>query len=685
MTLTLETSAQKKDPAQPEDIKSVKQRLNNLRRQIRHHNKRYYEDDDPEIDDAEYDGLMRELKSMEEKYPELVTKTSPTQTVGGRARREAGVLVKHDVPMLSLGDVFSEAEIREFVESVQRELPEAEFVVEEKIDGLSLALRYEDGDLKLALTRGDGVKQGEDVTLSAKEIDDVRQTLPAKLPYLEIRGEVYMEKEAFAAVNRRQEVLGLKPFANARNCAAGTLRQLNSRVTAKRKLSMFVFNVQAVRGMEFATHLAAYDFLRRQGIKVIDGSKLCRNADEVWAAIGEIGERRGNLPYDIDGAVVKLNDLSAREKLGATSKIPRWAIAYKYPPEEKESVLRQIELSVGRTGRITPTAVFDPVRLCGTRVERATLHNQDFIDELDVRVGDTVLVYKSGEIIPKIKGVVKSKRPPGTTPYLIGDTCPVCGHKTEREAGMADIKCVNPACPAQLEHHILNFVGREAMDIKGFGEVYVRELIERGLLKTVADIYKLSDHREELIASGIFSKRGETKALDKLLKAVEASRGNSPAQLLTGLGIAGIGRAAARDLMQKFLSLDNLAAARVEELAAVPDIGEISANRLREYFTDPANQKIFAELKEAGVWSNVESTDEGSKPLTGKSFVITGTLSEDRKTIAARIEAAGGRVRGSVSKNTDYLVAGENAGSKLAKAQELGVKIIGEAELADFI
>lgn len=661
------------------DIKEIKKELQALRKEIKHHNRRYYDDDNPEISDYEYDQLMLRLKAIEKEYPELITKTSPTQMVGGKAKREAGVLVKHDVPMLSLQDVFSKAEIVDFVASMRQELGEPEFVVEEKIDGLSLALRYENGELVRAVTRGDGILQGEDVTENARVIKDVRQSLKDRLPYFEVRGEVYMETAAFEAVNERQELLGLKPFANPRNCAAGTLRQLDSRITAERNLSMFVFNLQAVRGREFATHTEAYEFMRDQGIKIIHGYKVCRTADEVWEAIQEIGESRGELPYDIDGAVVKLNDFADRERLGATSKVPRWAIAYKYPPEEKETVLRKIELSVGRTGRITPTAIFDPIRLCGTKVERATLHNQDFIDEMDVRIGDTIVVYKSGEIIPKVKGVVKGKRPVDAEPFLIGDTCPVCGHHASREENTADIKCTNPSCPAQLENHILNFVSRNAMDIKGFGAAYIRELIEKGYLANIADIYHLRSHREELIAAGIL---GKEKNTDKLLQAIEASKENEPQQLLTGLGIPGIGRAAARDLMGKFGSLDALQAATEEELLAVPDMGEISAKNIREYFSDEANKEMLLTLKSAGVNMEIRETGGEEGIFSGKTFVITGTLpTMDRKEAAALIERHGGRVTGSVSKKTDYLVAGEAAGSKLAKARTLGTTILSEEEL----
>ncbi|WP_302610537.1 NAD-dependent DNA ligase LigA [uncultured Mitsuokella sp.] len=665
------------------DIKAVKKELQELRKVIRYHNNRYYNEDNPEISDYEYDQLMLRLKGIEAQYPELITKNSPTQVVGGNALRTAGVLVKHDVPMLSLQDVFSREEIFAFVHDLQQELDDPEFVVEEKIDGLSMALRYENGELVRAITRGDGIVQGEDVTENAKVIKDVKKKLKDKLPYFEIRGEVYMEKKAFDEVNARQELLGLKPFANPRNCAAGTLRQLDSRITKERHLSLFIFNLQTARGREFKTHTEAYAFMKKQGIKVIHGYKVCHTAEEVWQAIEAIGENRGNLTYDIDGAVVKLNNLADREKLGATAKVPRWAIAYKYPPEEKETVIRKIELSVGRTGRITPTAVFDPIRLCGTTVERATLHNQDFIDSLDVRIGDTVRVYKSGEIIPKVKEVVKEKRPAGTKPFVIGNTCPVCGAPAVREPDTSDIKCQNPSCPAQLESHILNFVGRNAMDIKGLGEAAIHTLIEEGYIKDIADLYTLKEKREELIAKGII---GKEKNTDKVLKAIEDSKKNEPQRLLTGLGIAGIGRTAARELMLHFGSIDALSKASEEEILAVRDMGEISAKAIVSYFKDPKSQKILAAFRKAGVNFTLEDTGLVDEKFKGLTFVITGTLPNlSRKEAAELIEAHGGRVAGSVSKKTDYLVAGEAAGSKLQKAQDLGVKVLDEAGLQELM
>ena len=665
------------------DIKEVKKELNRLRKEIRHHNNCYYNNDEPEISDYEYDQLMLQLKNLEADYPELVTKNSPTQMVGGNARREAGVLVAHDVPMLSLQDVFSRQEVEEFVTSAIEQLDNPEFVVEEKIDGLSLALRYRDGVLAQAITRGDGIVQGEDVTDNAKVIKDIKEKLKEPLPYFEIRGEVYMSREAFVKVNARQELLGLKQFANPRNCAAGTLRQLNSKVVKDRQLSMFVFNLQRVEGREFASHTEAYEFMKKQGIKVIHNYQVCHTASEVMGAIDRIGASRGELPYDIDGAVVKLNSFAQRQALGETSKVPRWAVAYKYPPEEKETKLLNIELSVGRTGRITPTAVFEPVQLCGTRVERATLHNQDFIDGLDIRIGDTIKVFKSGEIIPKVRSVCHEKRPVGTVPFLIGDTCPVCGHKAVREVDTADIKCTNPSCPAQLENHIINFVSRDAMDIKGMGEQNIHALIEGGYIQDIADIFNLAVHRDELIAKGVI---GKEKNTDKLLAAIEKAKENEPQRLVTGLGIAGIGKAAARELMLHYGSIDALAEADVESIQQVRDIGSIGSQAIYEYFRDDVNGDILRRLKEYGVNMELQDTGIVDDVLAGKTVVVTGTLPTlSRNDAKNLIEAHGGKAAGSVSKKTDYVLAGEAAGSKLVKAQELGITIIDEAEFLQMI
>lgn len=655
------------------------ERIATLREQIAYHSDRYYNQDNPEISDYEFDMLMQELKKLEKEHPGLVTKDSPTQKVGGTAKRTAGVLVRHNVPMLSLQDVFSKEEVYEFVAQMKEQLEDPEFVVEYKIDGLSMALRYENGELVLAETRGDGINFGEDVTANARAISDVKQKLSAAPEYLEIRGEVYMKNAAFDAVNEKQELLGKKTFANPRNCAAGTLRQLDSAVTKERNLSLFIFNIQEVRGMEFATHTEGYEYLKKQGIAVIDDYKVCKTADEVWEAIQAIGENRGNLAYDIDGAVVKINRYADREKLGATSKVPRWAIAYKYPPEEKETKLIDIELSVGRTGRITPTAIFEPIRLCGTSVSRATLHNQDFIDELDIGIGDTIVVYKSGEIIPKVKEVKKEKRMAGWKRFVIPGVCPVCGAKTERERDTADIKCTSANCPAQLERHIINFVGRDAMDIKGFGTVYIEELVRMGYIKNVADIYLLHEHRDSLIEQGII---GKEKNTDKLIDAIEKSKQNDAYKLLTGLGIPNVGKAAAKAIMKHFKTMENLQNASIDELTAVSDIGEISAECIRDFFAEEKNREIIARLRAYGVNMDAAESETIESVLGGKTVVVTGTLPTlGRKEAQELIERYGGKAAGSVSKKTDYVLAGENAGSKLTKAQELGIPVISEEEL----
>lgn len=658
-------------------MENIKQQLNELKQKILYHNDLYYNQDNPEIEDAEYDKMMRELKKIEKEHPELITPDSPTQKVGGTAKREAGVLIKHDVPMLSLQDVFSHEEVDTFVDNMQAELDNPEFVVEEKIDGLSLALRYVDGELKLAITRGDGIVQGEDVTANALQIKDIKKKLKEKLPYLEVRGEVYMTREAFSLVNEKQELLGKKLFANPRNCAAGTLRQLDSKITKERNLSMFIFNLQKVEGKEFSTHTQAYEFMQKQGMKTIHAYKLCKTKAEVWQAIEEIGARRGDLSYDIDGAVVKINNFAQREQLGATAKVPKWAIAYKYPPEEKATKVLNIELSVGRTGRITPTAVFEPVQLCGTKVERATLHNQDFINDLDIRIGDTIKVYKSGEIIPKVRAVIKEKRPQDTVPFIIGDTCPVCHAHTIRDE-KADIRCSNPHCPAQIERWLINFVSRDAMDIKGFGMMYIKTLIENDYLHDPADIYFLYQYRDELIAKGLI---GKEKNTDKILQAIEKSKQNAPWRLLTGLGILNIGKSASRSLLNHFQSFDKLATANEEEIKEVDEIGDISAKLVYDFFHDDENIQLIQKLKTA----NVNMTETAPTQVEGKfselTFVLTGTLETMGRTQASEIiQSLGGKVSGSVSKKTSYVVAGENAGSKLTKAESLGIKIITEQE-----
>lgn len=658
-------------------------RYKQLTQLIRKHMEYYYDQDDPQITDHEYDELMQELKAIEKEHPEFVTPDSPSQRVGGSAKREAGVLVRHNVPMLSLQDVFSKEEVFEFVADMQKQLEDPEFVVEYKIDGLSLVLRYEDGLLKLAETRGDGINFGEDVTANARVIKDVKKKLKQPLSYLEIRGEVYMTNADFERVNERQELAGKRLFANPRNCAAGTLRQLDTAVTKERGLSMFVFNIQQESGGDFKTHTQGYEYLKKQGIPVIQDYRICHTAQEVWEAVCAIGENRGNLPYDIDGAVVKLNSLADRRKLGATSKAPRWAVAYKYPPEEKIAKILDIEVSVGRTGRITPTAIFEPVRLCGTTVSRATLHNQDFIDQLDVGIGDYVKVYKSGEIIPKIREVVKERRDDHVQRFHLPEICPVCGTKTVREKDTADIKCPSPNCPSQVERRIINFVSRDAMDIKGFGSVYIEDLVRRGFIRDIADIFVLKEHRTQMIEEGII---GKEKNTDKLLDAIEGAKQRDAYQLLTGFGIPNVGKAAAKAVMKQFGTIENLATASVEQLVEVPDIGEVSAGCIQRFFQDASNQEMIRRLKEEGVNMACIRQEGESDRFAGMTFVITGTLPNmERKQAAELIERNGGKVSGSVSKKTTYLLAGENAGSKLTKADALGVHVISEEKLLEML
>ena len=643
----------------------------------------YYAQDEPEISDYEYDTMNNRLKEIEKAHPDWIVPESPSQRVGWKA--EKGILVKHNVPMLSLQDVFEKEDVYEFVNSMREEFgDEAEFLVETKIDGLSMALRYEEGELKLAVTRGDGITEGEDVTMNARQIPDVVRQLKEPVPYIEIRGEVYMTRKAFEAVNAKAEEEGKKTFANPRNCAAGTLRQIDTRITKERGLSLFIFNVQETRGVTFNTHLEGYEYLRRNGVKVIEQCFKCRTADEVWDAIQKIGAMRGDLEYDIDGAVVKLNNLSERSKLGNTIKFPRWAIAYKYPPEVKETRLLDVEVNTGRTGRVTPVAVFEPISLCGTMVSRATLHNQDFIDQLGLGIGDTILVYKSGEIIPKVKDVNKDKRPSDWQPYKMPENCPVCGHRLVRDEGGVDLKCVNLMCPGTLVNRIVNLVSRDCMDRKGFGTEYIRKLTEEKYIKDIADVFELKDKRDELIENKLL---GLEKNTDKLLSAIEDARKETPAdKVLAGLGIPGVGKATAKELIRTFGSIDAIAEADKASLVAVQDIGEISAEGIYNFFHDEGNKALLERLKALGLnFAREESAVQGTA-LTGLTFCITGTLEGmSRSDAESLIESNGGKPVSSVSKKTSYLLMGADAGSKERKARELGVPIISLEELKDMI
>ncbi len=654
--------------------------------EIDYHMDRYYNQNEPEISDYDYDQLMLKLKAAESEHPEWVTPDSPTQKIGGVAMREAGVKVTHDVPMLSIEDVFDKADVTAWVEKVKQVHPDAEFSVEAKIDGLSMTLRYEKdsrGKLKLTLaeTRGDGLI-GEDVTANALVIPDVNKYLDLDYDSLQLRGEVYMSHEDFDRYNSDQELSGGKLAANPRNLAAGTLRQLDAKITKSRGLKMFVFNVQ--QGPEELTlsHCGGMDILSAHGVPTVFHKK-CVTAEEINAVIDEIGELRGEFPYDIDGAVVKIDQVAYRNDFSTSSKYSSGHIAYKYPPEEKETKLIDIELSVGRTGRVNPTAIFEPIRLCGTSVSRATLHNQDFIDELDIGIGDTLVVYKSGEIIPKVKEVNHAKRPAGVVTYKIPNVCPVCGGEVYRDADTADMKCQNPSCPAQLERHIINFVSRDAMDIKGFGEVYIIDLVRKGYIKDIADIFTLKDKRDELIEEGII---GKEKNTDKLLNAIEGAKANDAYRLFTGFGIPNVGKAAAKALLNSFKDIDTIMTLSEEELKAVDDIGEISAKSIYNYLHDAVNIDIINRIKAAGVNMSREEKEGASEKLSGLTFVITGTLpTMGRKECQELIELNGGKCAGSVSKKTNYLVAGEAAGSKLDKANALGITVLDEAALLDLI
>lgn len=663
------------DPEREEYLELVKK--------LNYYAELYYSKDEPEISDYEYDSMNNRLKQLEKEHPDWIVPDSPSVRVGWKA--EKGVLVKHNVPMLSLQDVFEKEDVYEFVNSMKEEFgDEAEFLVETKIDGLSMALRYENGELKLAVTRGDGITEGEDVTMNAKQIPDVVRQLKEPVPYIEIRGEVYMTRKAFEAVNAKAEEEGSKPFANPRNCAAGTLRQIDTRITKERGLSLFIFNVQETRGVTFNTHLEGYEYLKRNGVKVIENCFKCKTADEVWDAIQKIGEMRNDLEYDIDGAVVKLNNLSERSKLGNTIKFPRWAIAYKYPPEEKETRLLDVEVNTGRTGRVTPVAIFEPISLCGTMVSRATLHNQDFIDQLGLGIGDTILVYKSGEIIPKVKEVNVNKRPSDWKPYKMPDSCPVCGHKLAREEGGVDLKCVNLMCPGTLVNRIVNFVSRDCMDIKGFGTEYIRKLTEGGYVKDIADVFELCNKREELIEKKVL---GLEKNTDKLLAAIEDAKLQTPAdKVLAGLGIPGVGKATAKELIRTFGSIDAIEEADKDSLVAVQDIGEISAEGIYNFFHDEGNRDLLQRLKDLGLTFAKAETENAGSALAGLTFCITGTLEGMSRSEAENlIESNGGKPVSSVSKKTSYLLMGADAGSKERKARELGVPIISLDELKDMI
>lgn len=650
-----------------------RQEIEQLRKELNEASYKYYVLDNPTMSDYDYDHQLRRLEELETAHPEMKTPDSPTQRVGGKAA-DGFAKVVHDAPLESLQDVFSAEELMEFGERVKDGLEDdVEFDVEPKVDGLSVALEYQNGVFIRGATRGDG-RVGEDVTENLKTIKSIPLRLPDALPRLIVRGEVFMPKKVFEKLNEERELNGDALFANPRNAAAGSMRQLDPKIAAGRKLDIVVFNIQLCEGKTFITHTETLEYLEGQHFKVIPRT-LCKDMERATELIAEIGETREKFSYDIDGAVVKLNNLSDRTVLGSTAKFPRWAAAYKYPPERKPSKVVDIVVQVGRTGVLTPKAVVEPVRLAGTTVTNATLHNQDFITEKDIRIGDTVLVQKAGEIIPEIVEVVLSARPEGAEPYRLPEYCPVCGAKVERDEDGAHIRCTGAECPAQLLRNLTHFASRDAMDIEGLGPAVVEGLVKADLVKTPADLYRLE---EEPVSA--LERMGKTSAKN-LVDAIKKSKTKGLSRLLYAFGIRQVGQKAGKVLATRFGSMDALLAASEEDFTAVPDIGGITAKSLFDWLHSPQSGHLITCLKTAEV--NMDSTEPppGDK-LAGLTFVLTGALEHfTREEAGERIEAMGGKVSGSVSKKTSYVVAGEDAGSKLRKAQELNIPVLTEAEL----
>lgn len=654
----------------------LQKQIEQLTWELEHAGYLYYVKDAPEMSDFDYDRKLRQLEELEAAHPELALPNSPTRRVGGQAL-ESFVKVQHEVALESLQDVFSFDELREFDERLRKDEPDAVYSVEPKIDGLSVALEYQNGEFVRGATRGDGLV-GEDVTENLKTIRSIPLRLQNAPARLIVRGEVYMPRASFEALNRAQEQAGKPLFANPRNAAAGSLRQLDPKIAAQRKLDILVFNMQLCEGISFKTHTESLDYLRALGFKVIDFC-ACRTIGEAVQAVEAIGQTRYELPYDIDGAVVKLNDLAGRERLGSTAKFPRWAAAFKYPPEIKETVLEDIVVQVGRTGVLTPRAIVRPVRLAGTTVSAATLHNQDFITQKDIRIGDTVKIRKAGEIIPEILEVVKEKRPGNTTPYFLPDKCPVCGAPVAREEDGAALRCTGAECPAQLSRNLAHFVSREAMNIDGLGSAIIEQLIDVGMLTNPADLYTL-DYKKLAALPGLGKKSAEN-----LRAAIDKSRENDLARLLCAFGIRQVGVKAAKVLAAHFGTLDNLMQADEEALLEVPDIGRTTAQALLSWFSDAQSQDLIERLRAAGVNFAAETQITDTR-FAGKTFVLTGALSLfTRDEATAKIEALGGKAAGSVSKKTSYVVAGENAGSKLKKANELGIPVLSEQEFLSML
>lgn len=657
------------------DKEQIKSEYEQLCKQAEQHNFNYYVLDDPTIEDDEYDRLMRRIKEIEAENPEIVSESSPTQHVGGYAINTFEK-VTHEVQMGSLQDVFSKGELYEFDERVKKAVGKAVYCVEPKIDGLSVSLEYKDGIFTRGSTRGDGFV-GEDITKNLKTIKSIPMVLREKIPFIEVRGEVYMPKADFEKLVRKQLENDEQPAKNPRNAAAGSLRQKDSRVTASRGLDIFVFNLQRIEGRELTCHSESLDYMKSLGFNVIDGYKTFDNIEDAVSRIMEIGENRQSYSYDIDGAVIKVDDFELRNELGSTAKVPKWAVAFKYPPEEKETKLLDIEINVGRTGALTPVAVFEPVWLAGTTVSRAVLHNQDYIDSKDIRIGDIIAVRKAGDIIPEVVRSVSHAE--NSEPFVIPHICPVCHGKAERAEDEAVIRCVNIDCPAQLLKNIEHFASRPAMNIDGLGEAVVKQLVENRLISTVADLYSLQQQDLEMLPG--FAK----VSASKLIANIENSKTNSPDRLLFALGIKGIGQKNAQLLMKHFGSIEKLSETSSEEISAVENFGDILANNIFTALHEPHMTELIERLKSYGV-NTVYQSDVKSDKLVGLTFVITGTLPDmTRDEAKTLIEQNGGKCSGSVSKKTSYVLAGEEAGSKLTKAQQLGVTVISQQQLIEMI
>ena len=654
-------------------MNDIQKEMQQLTEQLLYHARRYYNDDAPEISDFEYDKMQVRLRELEKEYPQYARPDSPTQRVIG-AVLEGFEEVRHPYPMESLQDVFSFEELRDFDSRMKERFPDAEYTVELKIDGLSVCLEYENGRFVLGATRGDG-RVGENVTENLKTVFDIPMEMPTEHEHLWVRGEVYMPTKVFERLNAQREAAEQPLFANPRNAAAGSLRQLDSSICAQRKLSMFCFNVQNARELGFRTHDQSLQYLKQMGCKVVEPYIVTRDVEDIFDFIRTMGDRRDTLPCGIDGIVIKLNDLAQREQLGSTAKVPRWAVAYKFPPEEKPARLLDIVIQVGRTGVLTPNAVFEPVRLAGTSVSRATLHNLDFIRQRDIRVGDTILVRKAGDIIPEVLGVDHSRRPENAQPFEMPAVCPVCGAPVVQEEGEAAFRCTGAECPAQLLRSITHFAGRDAMDIEGLGPALVQSLVEEKLVASPADLYTL-----RLPDVAMMERMGE-KSAQNLLSAIEKSKQNPLSRLLFAFGIRQVGQKAAETLARQYGTLDALMQADREQLTQTFDVGEVTAGNLYQWLHSPQSLHLIRRLREAGV-NMTQPDQQESRRLEGLTFVLTGTLSRyTRAEATQRITRNGGKVSGSVSKKTSYVLAGEDAGSKLAKAQSLGIPILDEDAL----